>query len=422
MRGRWLVVTVICALLAFCGAFAGVAVGLDLTQPALAGADTSIPFQVNPGDGASAVAGHLKQQGLIRDATLFRVLATMQHLDAHLRAGIYQLSADMSMSAILKRLLTGRPDQLLVIVPPGKTLVVIPPGLRATEYPPLLAALPNFNAASFLKIAANGVLPSGKHLSDLYWYVQPKGQGVYYALEGYLFPDTYLFNTTDDESAVVQRMLDDLGEHLCPGPDAAHANQYIHDQAQCKAHAAAVGPKNDSIFAEMEQRYFTGGDRLALYDTLMIASLVVRVTPQDASAPGVASVYYNRYLASRKNGYSPAGDYVPNLDSSASVQYAQDSDHPPKNGNWWAPLLDDPANVDSGSAYNTASPDNTGLIPGPIAAPTWADVVGAATADQPSASPYYFVAADRCGTAHFARTLADFLYVSQNAAAGCYNN
>jgi cell division protein YceG involved in septum cleavage len=298
---------------------------------------------------------------------------------------------------------------------------VIPPGLRATEYPALLSTLPHFNAQSFLKIASSGVLPNGKRLSDVYWYVLPKGRGVYYALEGYLFPDTYLFDTTDDESAVVQRMLDNLGEHLCPGPDAAHLDQYLHDPAQCKAHAAKVGPKDDNLFTAMEQRFFTTNDRLALYDTLVVASLVVRVTPQDASAPGVASVYYNRYLASRKNGYSPAGDYVPNLDSPASAQYARDSDHPPKDGNWWAPLLDDPATVDGGSAYNSASPDNPGLIPGPIAAPTWADISATATADQPTASPFYFVAADRCGTAHFARTLADFLYVSQSAAAGCYN-
>jgi UPF0755 protein len=182
-----------------------------------------------------------------------------------------------------------------------------------------------------------------------------------------------------------------------------------------------VGPKKTSIFADMEAHYFTKDDTQALYRTLTLASLVVRISANDADAPGVAAVYDNRLNAWKQNVASPSGEYIQNLDSAASAQYARDSDGPPKDGNWWAPLDGDPALVDANNPYNTAVSDTTGLPPGPIAAPTWADVVAAASANEPSVSPNYYVTADRCGRASFAKDHATFLVVAAQAQEGCLN-
>ena len=104
-----------------------------------------------------------------------------------------------------------------------------------------------------------------------------------------------------------------------------------------------------------------------------------------------------------------------------SVMYARDSAAPPADGNWWAPLADVPANVAGNSPYNTTVPATTGLPPSPIAAPTWADVLAVAAANEASPSPNFFVVTDRCGRAHYAQSLAQFLFASQKAHAGCYN-
>ena len=148
---------------------------------------------------------------------------------------------------------------------------------------------------------------------------------------------------------------------------------------------------------------------------------MVRISSSDADAAGVAAVYMNRYQASRTHTPPPSGDYVENLDASATAQYARDSAAPPADGNWWAPLADVPANVAGNSPYNTTVPATTGLPPSPIAAPTWADVLAVAAANEASPSPNFFVVTDRCGRAHYAQSLAQFLFASQKAHAGCYN-
>jgi UPF0755 protein len=412
-------VTAILALVAFIVGFAGVAASLDITQPAAGDSTTVVRFPVAPGEATGTVAAHLAHDGLIRSAVLFQVMGRLQHLDTHLQPGIYALTPGMSMTDVLKRLLAGNPDAPLIVVPPGKTLVIVPPGARLTQFATYFAGLPKFDAKRFMASATTGVLPDGKHVSDLYWYVSPKRSSTFYALEGYLLPGIYFFNPSDDDVTTLKQMLNTLGEHLCPGQDASHLDAYILDRGQCETHAATVGPKKTSIFTEMEQRYFTNNDVTALYDALIVGSLVVRVSAVDADAAGVAGVYYNRYLASRGKPFAPAGDFVANFDADATVQYARDTEAPPKDGNWWAPLSDAGAKIASDSAYNTAVPGNTGLIPGPIAAPTWADLVAAATAGDPTPSPYYYVVADRCGQAHYASSLAAFLPVAQQASAGC---
>ncbi len=101
----------------------------------------------------------------------------------------------------------------------------------------------NFDASAFIKIAQTGVYPDGSKVSDTYWFVPPLHKNALYALEGYLYPDTYTFNTTDTAQAVINRMLNDFGEHLCPGPDKDpdSSNEYFHDKATCLQHAELTG-------------------------------------------------------------------------------------------------------------------------------------------------------------------------------------
>lgn len=423
MTRSWRRGAIILTIIAFLLGFAGTFMTLNMTQPAAADAANTVPFQVRPDDGAGAVADRLQQDGLIRNALAFRLVALARNLGAHLQTGIYDLSPGMTMGEILQRLLEGRPDQPLIIVPPGKVLVQVPPGARVSEFPAFFAGLSHFNAKAFLAIAKTGVLPDGKRLADQYWFVRPKQPNTYFALEGYLLPGNYFLDTNDDESAAVAQLLDTLGERLCPGPDASHADAFLHDHAQCQAHAVTVGPKHTGIFTEMDQRYHTNDDATGLYDTLTLASLVVRLTSADSAAPGVAGVYYNRLLAARAGGgLSPTGEPISYMDAPATAQYAAESDAPPADGQWWQPLTVPPATIETNNPYNTTIPDTTGLMPGPIAAPTWADVQAAASAGDPTPSAFYYVVADRCGQAHYAKTRADFLYLAQRAAVGCYSS
>jgi UPF0755 protein len=395
-RRTTLIVAVVVGMVALaCGTGAALAatVALNITLP-VSSSHTIERFVVRPGDTAASIAQRMQDAGLIRNATVFRLWARFKHLDTGIEPGVYELSPSMTLEGILMTLQQGKPQQQLVAVPDS---------LRVTQYPAQRTNLHNFNAEDFLRIVKTGRLLDGRPVASLYWYVLPPQSDAAYALEGYLYPDTYYFDTSATAQDVVTRMLDTLGEHLCPGP-ASQPDAYIHDEAQCEAHAATVGPANLNIFTAMEQRYFTTDAVRGLYDTLTLSSIVTREILHPADAQGVANVYYNRYLVSLGKLQADVGT---DIQADPTAQYARDTDSPPSGGApWWADLADAGGNVDPNNPYNTYT--HPGLPPGPIAAAPW-NVIEASTYPNPSGpSPYFYFLSDGCGATHFATTNDEF--------------
>src|SRR6185437_5468090 len=261
MKRAALVVTILFALLAFGVGLVGTTVALDVTRPVVSGSNGTLNFVVNDGDTSTEIANKLEKAGLIRNALIFRLLARYKHLDSSLQHGTYSLSPNMNMDQIITALEGAPVDEHIVIL--------VPPGSRVTQYPDYFTKLPNFNADNFMKIAQTGILldDAKTPIWSKYWFVQPmaKGTKVKYALEGYLFPDTYYFNKDADETKVIETMLDNLGAKLCPGPDGQQG-AYFADKAQCLAHAAPVG--SSKIFATAEKAYSTTDPVVALHYAL----------------------------------------------------------------------------------------------------------------------------------------------------------
>ncbi|HEU4784665.1 MAG TPA: endolytic transglycosylase MltG [Ktedonobacterales bacterium] len=396
MKRAALVVTILFALLAFGVGLVGTTVALDVTRPVVSGSNDTINFVVNDGDTSTEIANKLEKAGLIRNALIFRLLARYKHLDSSLQHGTYSLSLNMNMDQIITALEGAPVDEHITIL--------VPPGLRVTQYPDYFTKLPNFNADNFKKIAQTGILLDDAKTTiwSKYWFVQPmaKGTKVKYALEGYLFPDTYYLTKDDDETSVIDTMLDNLGEKLCPGPDN-NPKAYFADKTQCLAHAAKVG--NTDIFSAMEKAYSIKDPVAALQTTLTLASLTAREIdavkyPKDAL--GVTNVYFTRYMAVLNKTPNLGGVFF--LGSDPTVLYALDSASPPKDDNWWNQklLVGNLANLAKTDPYNTYVV--SGLPPGPIAAPLWADIEAAAN---PGISKYFYFIQDCHGTTLYATTL-----------------
>lgn len=387
MKRAGIVVTIILALLALVLGFGGVTAGLLITQPAVSGSAIVENFEVKAGDTATSVAQRLQADGLIRNALAFRLLAKYRKLDTGIEQGVYNLKPSMTMDQIISVLQQGKPDEIIAGVNEG---------WRVTQYPDGFANLPNFKADEFLKIAKTGVLTDGTKTWEKYWFVmQTDPKKVFYALEGYLYPDHYSFAKDATAQDVVEKMLTNFGEYLCPGPDSK-PDAYVMDQAQCKANAAKVDDKGTTVFQALE-KYYDKDDRTAIYKALTIASIAMREIPSIKATDdiqGIASVYYNRYQHMQGNPNYPS-DTGNLLQSDPTVQYAHTTDTPPDaNGTWWPNLNDkDLTTIDTGNPYNTYVTE--GLPPGPISAPLW--VVFKAAANPVSADGklyYYFLNAD----------------------------
>lgn len=416
MKRSVLVASLIFAILAFaCGA-GGTTLTLTITQPAIASSTVKVPFAIAKGDSANDIGDRLQKQGLIRNATFFKLLARLRSLDSKLRPGTYTLSPSMSMDKIIQTLLAGVPD-------PGVT-ITFAPGFRVTEYPTprdskghrydLKTKLPNFNKENFLKIAKTGKWLDGKDIAKDYWFVPPPQKNAVYALEGYLYPDTYTFNSSDDETAVIKTLLNYFGLAICPDPGGApDETSFFWKKETCLAHQAIVDDTTKvKLFDAVTKMYFEKDETLALYKALTISSLTIREIANHDDSPGVAGVYYNRYLEAVGKLPSPPYDWVPSMGSDPTAQYARDTDKPPDDPkDWWKDLAPYAGkDVSPDNPYNTDNVYHRGLPPGPIAAPTSAEIKAAAN---PTLKPVYlYFISDGCQEPkmHYSRNLAEFQY------------
>ncbi|WP_164157642.1 endolytic transglycosylase MltG [Sandarakinorhabdus rubra] len=88
-------------------------------------------FVVRKGDSLAAVAGRLREAGLIRSAGQFRLFARLLGDAAPVQAGRYRLRAGQGWGSILETLQEGRVERFSVTIPEGWPSVLVADRLRA---------------------------------------------------------------------------------------------------------------------------------------------------------------------------------------------------------------------------------------------------------------------------------------------------
>jgi len=287
---------------------------------------------IPPGTGPHAVAGLLARAGVVSDAGLFYRFLRRGELAPKLRAGEYEFQGALTPAQVAEKLASGQ----------QKTYrVTIPEGLRVDEVLPLLAR-------SELR------LDEGKLLAlagDPAWV---RRQGVPAdRLEGFLFPDTYVFTRPYTAETVLARLT----------------ARGLEEARRAKEQAAPDNP-------------------LDLLQLVTLASIVEKETGAPDERPRIACLFYNRLRRGMRLQTDPTVLYAMMLIRGRFVKNitAQDlvTPHP----------------------YNTYTRD--GLPPGPIASPGAAALHAAAVPI--TCTDLYFVSRND-GTHVFCPTL-----VCHNAA------
>ncbi len=142
-------------------------------------------FTIRSGESLTGISQHLVQEGLIKDVTLFRLLVRYQGLSKKIQAGEYALSPAMAPRELLTTLTKGRVKLYRLTIPEGLNLwetamLVERAGFGTRENFLTLARDPELAAA--LEIGADD-------------------------LEGYLFPETYLFARNTPHQEIIRKMV-----------------------------------------------------------------------------------------------------------------------------------------------------------------------------------------------------------------------
>jgi UPF0755 protein len=282
--------------------------------------------RVAPGMTFRQVQDNLVEKGILTNPSLFRWAAYLTRREDDVQTGRYLFRYGESISCILRKLTHGEVEY---------TRVVVPEGLYLKEIASLLQEKAVVDSAAFIDTATDS-----QFITEL-GILEP-------SLEGYLFPDTYLFDWPIEPEDVARRMV--------------------------------------YRFREIYSMYIaTDADLIDLHRThvVTLASIIQAEAVYDSEMPRISAVYHNRLRAGMR------------LEADPTVAYALGG---VRRRLWLKDLK-------VKSPYNTYRVK--GLPPGAICSPGRA-ALEAAVRPLSDSNEYYFVA-DGTGRHHFSRTYNEHL-------------
>lgn len=284
-------------------------------------------FVISKGQAASRVAARLEEEGLIKSALSFRLYTQITGQAKAIQAGDYRLSPNLSLTRLVATFLAG----------PQELWVTYPEGLRREEM-----------AAKTIKTLGM----EGETAEMFYKDFLKESRD----LEGFLFPETYLFARDVQAASVVKKLRATF--------DSKVTDKMIED-------ANAQG--------------------LQLNEVVTLASIVERETLTDEERPVVAGVLLKRMEIGIPLQADATLQYITGNKRCAGYQLDCD---------WWKPPTVEDKKLNS--SYNAYL--NKGLPPEPIANPGLQSIKAVI---YPEESSYLYYIHDKDGKIHYAETIEE---------------
>ena len=302
--------------------------GIYKINTAKVGSSTeAIVVEIQDGDNYFKIASKLKEKELIKSEFFYKLFLKF-HRPGKMVLGEYELNQNMNVAQIVKTL--GDEKN----VKKNNIKLTFREGLNASQMATIIEKNTDIKAEEFLnKISDESYIDS---LKDKYWFItdEVKNPQIYYDLEGYLYPDTYILEKKD---ATLDNIL-----------------KMILDNTASKLDEVKSGVENSNY---------------SIHQILTLASLVELEASSDADRAKVAGVFYNRLNNKWTLGSDVTTYYSAKKKMTESLTQAE---------------------LDTCNGYNTRCKSMQGLPVGPIDNPSLSAIK--ATINPESTDYYYFVA------------------------------
>ena len=290
-----------------------------------------VHITVNMGTSAKEVIETLYNAGLIKDKNIAYLYLKL-HGDYTLQAGDYKLNKGMSLEDIFK--------QLSITFVEGK---------RIPYFANQISSNFNYSYEDVInKMADSAYL---EKLIKKYWFLTDDilKEGIYYPLEGYLYPNTYTFDEKAKLEDIIEKILDNTEVVL---------KEYKK---------------------EIENTNFT------IHEILTMASIIELEGSNSDDREGVAGVFYNRLEAGRSLGSDVTTYYAVQVDMGERDLYQYE--------------------LDDQNLYNTRSSYLAGKLPiSAICNPSKESIVSAIN---PKKHDYFYFVADKNKKTYFSKNGAE---------------
>jgi UPF0755 protein len=282
-----------------------------------------VVMEIQPGTSLAALSHMVENRGLVSSAAKFRWLVRFTGAARKIKAGEYQISTGLRPGEVLEKIVRGEVRLHHVTFPEGYTMKQI------------ANLLDDRNLARYDQFMASATDPAFVHAFNI----------SASTLEGYLFPDTYLFAMNLPVETILRSFVARFKQHFRP---------------EQKEKARTLG--------------FTR------HQVVILASVVEKETAVAKERSLIAGVFLNRLRKGIRLQSDPTVIYgLKNFDGNLTKDHLQ-TDTP----------------------YNTYT--RKGLPAGPICNPGAASIQAVL---DPASTAYLYFVAKKDGTHHFSTTLAE---------------
>lgn len=206
--------------------------------------DDYIRVVIDEGMGVSQIAQLLKENNVIRNANVMKIYAKINNIGA-LKAGKYDLNNSENMQTILHHIVNGdvASDEVKITFIEGKNMRWIAKAIADKTV--------NTEEDVYNLLEDEEYLDS---LIEKYWFItdEIKDTRIYYPLEGYLLPDTYVFENEEvSVKTIFNIMLNYMEKYLNEYKDEIEDNSLTVHQILTLASIAELEGKSDEDRAEI---------------------------------------------------------------------------------------------------------------------------------------------------------------------------
>lgn len=290
-----------------------------------------VTFIIESGSSLSEIANKLQKEGLIKNDKVFLLYVTVKDAK-EIYAAEYNLNTSMSLSEIVEVLKDGGKNT-------NEITITFKEGLNIRQIAKVIKEETNNSYEDVLNMANNQEYIN--ELSKEYWFITKdiKNQEIYYALEGYLFPDSYNFSS---KKVTVKEIFDEM----IKGMDENLA-KYKKDIEKSK---------------------------YSVHQILTMASVIELEGLDEASRKDIAGVFYNRLNNNMSLGSDVTTYYGAKKDMTSDVTMSE---------------------LETVNGYNTRAANMEGKLPvGPICNSSIGSIEAAL---KPNKHEYFYFVADKNG-------------------------
>lgn len=196
------VISIIAAMLIIGLIFLGI-YNNGLSPVSKKGEGKDIKLLVEKGDTVKGIAKLLKEKGAIKDENIFNLYTKITRKSSF-KQGRYKFNTENDVKTIVEKLVKGdvNKEEIKLQLLEGKTMTDLAEVVEKVTVNTKEQFLNKMKDKEYIK-----------KLSEKYWFIDYDtviNKDIYYPLEGYLFPDTYIF---DNKEVGIETIIDTMLKH-----------------------------------------------------------------------------------------------------------------------------------------------------------------------------------------------------------------